>query len=274
MWVVSAARAASSAVGSSLTMRGSRARVKSARAGGRLPFTAAVSWKKIVSYLYCSASCVRWTYSRKSMSVVVTASGWRQPARWLPGVLRNAPSLSCLRSVIGGRPGGEEGVGRHGHAQIGPQGGAVVLGAEDAAALQLRHHQVDELLERLGVVREQQVEAVARAGLEPGLHVVGELARRPVGDAVALRHAEHAADLADRHAALAHGDDHLLARARGVARRQLGQRPVGIVLPDVEPAGQARDRRQAELVVDDPAQLLVFLARLALAAADDRHQAG
>src|ERR1043165_8124179 len=156
MWVVSAASAASKAVGSSLTTRGSRARVKSPRASARLPFTAAVSWKKIVSYLYCSASWVRWTYARKSMSVVVTASGWREPARWLPGVLRNAPSLSCFRSVIGGRPGGEERIRRHGNAQIGPQGRALVLGAEDAAALQLRHHQVDELLERLGVVREQQ----------------------------------------------------------------------------------------------------------------------
>ena len=44
----------------------------------------------------------------------------------------------------------------------------------------------EEILERLRVVREQQVEAVAGFGLEPGLHVVGQLLRRAVGNAVCL----------------------------------------------------------------------------------------
>ena len=50
MHVVTAASAASSAVGSSFTVRLSFAREKSPRASARLPFTAAVSWKNTVSY--------------------------------------------------------------------------------------------------------------------------------------------------------------------------------------------------------------------------------
>ncbi len=89
-----------------------------------------------------------------------------------------------------------------------------------------------------------------------------------------LAHGQYAADLADRHAALAHGDDHLLARPRGVARLQLGQRSVGIQAEDVDAAGEPRDARDADAVVDQRAQLFVFLTRLRFGAADDRHDAG
>ncbi len=94
MRLVTIARAASVAVGSSLTVRESLARVRSPRASARLPATPTVSWKKIVSNLASSATWVMWAYSLKSMSAVGTASGWRQPARWLPGTLKKPPSLS------------------------------------------------------------------------------------------------------------------------------------------------------------------------------------
>src|SRR5580704_53468 len=90
------ASAASVAVGSSLTVRESLARVRSPRASARLPATPTVSWKKIVSNLASSATWVMWAYSLKSISAVGTASGWRQPARWLPGTLKKPPRRSCL----------------------------------------------------------------------------------------------------------------------------------------------------------------------------------
>ena len=95
------ASAASVAVGSSLTVRESLARVRSPRASARLPATPTVSWKKMVSNLAASATWVMWAYCWKSMSDVGIASGWRQPARWLPGTLKKPPSRSCL--VIGRR---------------------------------------------------------------------------------------------------------------------------------------------------------------------------
>src|SRR5262245_13272778 len=173
---VTIASAARVAVGSSLTVRESLARVRSPRASARLPDTPTVSWKKMVSNLASSATWVMWAYSLKSMSAVTTASGWRQPARWLPGTLKNPPRRSCLviegsRRHLDRRPVGRMDVLGDRHAKVLAEGPAFVLGAEDAAALQLGDHHGDPFLERLGVVGEQQVEAVAGAGFQPRLHV-------------------------------------------------------------------------------------------------------
>ena len=55
---------------------------------------------------------------------------------------------------------------------------ARVLGAEDAAPLQLGHDQMTEILERLGIVVADDVEAVGRFLLEPLLHLVGHVPGR------------------------------------------------------------------------------------------------
>src|SRR4030095_423995 len=113
-----------------------------------------------------------WAYCWKSMSDVGIASGWRQPARWLPGTLKKPPSRSCLvigrrrvdlntRAVLG------VDVLRDRHAEILAERLALVLRAEDAATLQLGDHHRHPVLERLGIVREQQIEPVAGAGFQP-----------------------------------------------------------------------------------------------------------
>src|SRR4051794_36064282 len=109
------------------------------------------------------------------------ASGCRQPARWLPGTLKKPPSRIMRLSVIGRRrrdldahPVLGEPVLRDWHAEIATEGRALVLGAAQAAALQLGDHHVDPFLERLWVVREKQIEAVGRALVVPLGQVLGD----------------------------------------------------------------------------------------------------
>src|SRR4051812_11045638 len=91
---------------------------------------------------------------------------------------------------------------------------------------------------------------------------------------MALAHGQHAADLADGHAALAHGDDALLARTGGIAGLERRQRSVGIQRMDVNAAREPSYPCDADAIVDQIAQLLVLLLRLRLGAADDRHDTG
>src|SRR5262249_23798081 len=142
MRLVTMASAASVAVGSSLTVRESLARVRSPRARARLPATPTVSWKKMVSNLAASATWVMWAYSLKSISAVTTASGCRHPARWLPGTLKKPPNLRCLvigcrRIDLNRRAVPCVDVLRNRHTQVLAEVPALVLRAEDAPALQL-----------------------------------------------------------------------------------------------------------------------------------------
>src|SRR5215813_3126050 len=75
---------------------------------------------------------------------------------------------SADRSVL------EETVLRPRQAEVLAQGLALVLAAEDAAALQLGHHPVDEIIEPAGQIGEHDREAVGAAGLQPLLHFVGD----------------------------------------------------------------------------------------------------
>src|SRR5262245_64641807 len=63
-------------------------------------------------------------------------------------------------------------------SQVLPQGRAFVLRAEQAAALQLRNEQVDDIVEPLREGQRQHVETVGGAGCEPMLQRVGDLRGR------------------------------------------------------------------------------------------------
>ena len=56
------------------------------------------------------------------------------------------------------------------------QGRALVVAAEQAAALQFRHHQIDKIGERAGEIGRQDVETVGRALDEPFFQRVGDAA--------------------------------------------------------------------------------------------------
>src|SRR5215813_7568888 len=53
------------------------------------------------------------------------------------------------------------------------QSTALVLAAEQAAASQLRHHQLDKVIKPARQVRRHDVESVATVLAEPFLHVIG-----------------------------------------------------------------------------------------------------
>src|SRR5262245_5967081 len=55
---------------------------------------------------------------------------------------------------------------------------AGILAAEAAAALQLGHDQVNELLDRAGAVDRRQHEAIAADGIEIGFELIGNVVRR------------------------------------------------------------------------------------------------
>src|ERR1700733_3830506 len=59
-------------------------------------------------------------------------------------------------------------------AQVLAQGGALVAGPEQPAALQFRHHQTAEFLEHAGIDRRPEDEPVGRAVGKPVLHLVGD----------------------------------------------------------------------------------------------------
>src|SRR5262244_1960461 len=68
----------------------------------------------------------------------------------------------------------EEAVLRPRQPEILAQGPALIFPPEDAAALELRHHAQDDVVEPLGQIGEHDVEAVAAARLQPFLHLVGD----------------------------------------------------------------------------------------------------
>jgi hypothetical protein len=57
------------------------------------------------------------------------------------------------------------------------QGGALILGAENAAPLQVRDHQIDKLPQTIGKQRGDQVEAVGPTAYKPILDLIGDLSR-------------------------------------------------------------------------------------------------
>ena len=80
-----------------------------------------------------------------------------------------------------------QGIDRSPQHEVLPERPAFVVGAEQAAALQLGDHAVDELSEAAGQRVELHHEAVAGAGREPVLHHVGDVVRRALdGLAAAL----------------------------------------------------------------------------------------
>src|SRR4051812_21447742 len=83
-------------------------------------------------------------------------------------------------------------------AEVLPQRLSLVLGAEQPALLQLGNHQAAEVVVRARDVGRQDAEAVARAGLEPLLHVIGDLLRASVDGVLAPCPGDPRAELADR----------------------------------------------------------------------------
>ncbi len=87
---------------------------------------------------------------------------------------RNDPiAATRLRGWTLGRSGSLDAAGPNA-----PAASCLVLGAEDAAALQLGHHLVYEVIDAARNVREHHVESVAGTGLEPFLHLVSDGHRR------------------------------------------------------------------------------------------------
>ena len=80
-----------------------------------------------------------------------------------------------------------------------PQGAAGVFGAEYAATLQLRDHQLNEVVERAGQIRRHDVEAVGGFLDVPLLHHVGDLRGRTLDHQLAARAGNHFRDLPDCH---------------------------------------------------------------------------
>ena len=70
-------------------------------------------------------------------------------------------------------------------AEMVAQRRAVVLAAEQAALLQDRHHEIDEIVEAFGEVGRHDVEAIGGALLEPVLQRVGDRLRRAAQHPVA-----------------------------------------------------------------------------------------
>jgi len=140
------------------------------------------------------------------------------------------------RAVPGAYTGSPERVSPNSRA-----GRAFVLGAEDAAPLQLGHDQAAEILERLGIVVAHDIEAVGSLFLQPCFHLVGHVLRRADQHAMAGARSGVAGDLAQGHVVLSRRlHDQRLARLGGVAGRQLGQWPVERILGKVEPARDVR----------------------------------
>src|SRR5690349_14313408 len=154
------------------------------------------------------------------------------------------------RAVMGGPPARrrsilEEAVLRARQAEVLAQRPAFVLAAEEAAALQLRHHAVDEIVETARQVGEHDGEPVRAVRLEPLLHLVGDRLRR-----ADYREARIAAEPLRE---LAHGEvlapgkrDRALAPALArVALGDLRQRSVGIELGSVV---AERDRERGDRI--------------------------
>src|SRR5690606_41980574 len=77
-----------------------------------------------------------------------------------------------------------------GQTEVLTQGAALVLGAENAAFLQFRHYQVDEVLEIVRQQRWLEVEAVRGAIEEPVFDLIGDIRRRTHHRAMPLHRAE------------------------------------------------------------------------------------
>src|SRR6185503_3640858 len=110
--------------------------------------------------------------------VMVRVLSWVNPNLILTGQISTREALwrpFLLRRLRRRR---EEAIVRARQAEVLAQGPALVLGAEDAAALQLGHDLVDEVVEPARQVGEHDVEAVGGFGLEPLLHLVGDHRRR------------------------------------------------------------------------------------------------
>ncbi len=128
---------------------------------------------------------------------------------------------------------GEEPVLRPRQAEVLAQGLALVFAPEDAAALQLRHHAIGEILEPAGEVGEHHGEAVGAFAREPFLHLVGDRLRRADHGEAAIA-AEPLGELPHRQVLAARQLDRPLATAlAGVALGNLWQRSVRIELGGV-----------------------------------------
>ncbi len=163
---------------------------------------------------------------------------------------------------------------------MGAQRPAGIVGAEQPAPLEDRHHLVDEGGEAVRGNRRHDVEAVGGALLDPAFDMVGDRFRGAGQHLVAAPAGEAAQQLAQRRAlALDQSEDHLRAALRplhrlrpreGVERDRLVQREEAEV-EAVEALRQMleADHRQGEVV-----QLLFQRVGLRLRRAEDGRQAG
>nr|GEU28526.1 hypothetical protein [Tanacetum cinerariifolium] len=156
------------------------------------------------------------------------------------------------------------------------QGGARVRGAEQAAPLQLGHHQRQKIVQPGRQRRRHEIKAVCRLLLEPGL----DLVRHRCGGA---DHGKVSAPARDAFVQLANGQvlalrqvsQQLLAAALAVLGfRQRGQRPVQRIAGQVEIADHAAQQRQPGFRFDQRLQRAELVVRLLLRAAHHGKQAG
>ena len=151
----------------------------------------------------------------------------------------------------------------------------LVFGAEQAAALQFRDHQLDEIVERARQIRRHDVEAVAGAFDEPLLHVVGDLLGRADEHDLGARAGHPLAELADRQLLPPrHRDDAVERALAAVGRRQIvRQRLVQRILGQVDVAEHGRQDLAPDHRVDQRLDEVVVLVRLCLGRGHDHAQA-
>src|SRR5258708_12052447 len=147
-------------------------------------------------------------------------------------------------------PFSEEAVFRSRQTEIFSQRYPLILASKDLAALQLRHHAFDEIVQSRGKVREHNVETVACIGKQPFLHLVGDLCRsadecQAAKATDALRELPHGQVLASREL-----NDSLTSTLAGVAFRDWWQRPVRIESGDIV-AEHDLQRRDPAVAVHD-----------------------
>ncbi len=79
-----------------------------------------------------------------------------------------------------------------------PQGGALVCGAEQPAALQHRHHLFHKVLQAMGQQRGHQVKTIGPVMAKPVLHMIGDLLGGAHHGAVPTAGGQPAQQLPDR----------------------------------------------------------------------------
>src|SRR5450830_1129673 len=84
----------------------------------------------------------------------------------------------------------------HRQPQMIAQRAALIFGAEQAASLQLRHHQINEIIKSGREVGWHDVETIGSLSMEPFFQCIGNVLRRAADDAVTACTGHHVVKLA------------------------------------------------------------------------------